>query len=123
MSLDWTVARGVRKSPGPDVAQPLDLHYRRLRVRKPLPVAEFRLPILAPQDLEDFSPHFLLDLRFPDHEEDGEGQRGARRLRAGEEQVGRRVDDLLVPLGLVKTGLLILGSLREMEPIVLYAQY
>ena len=111
MSLDWTEARGVRKSPGTDVAQPLDLHYRRLRVREPLPVAEFRLPFLAPENFKDLPPHPLLDLGLPDHEEDGEGQRGARRLRPGEEQVGRRVNDLLVPLGLVKTGLLVFGGL------------
>ena len=46
--------------------------------------------------------HLILDLGFPHHEEDGKGQRGARRFRAGKEQVRRRVDDLLVPLGLVK---------------------
>ena len=150
MSLDGAEARGVRQPPGADVAQPLDLHYRRLRVREPLPVAEFRLPVPA-KDLQDLLPHLgmvlqiyeirlirpdnfghiirvigphpLLDLGFPDHEEDGEGQRGARRLRAGKEQVGRRVDDLLVPLGLVKTGLLVLGNLPDMEPISCCSQF
>ena len=56
MFLDGPVARGVRQSSWTDVAQPLDLHDRRLRVRQPLPVAEFRLPVPA-QDIEDLLPY------------------------------------------------------------------
>ena len=63
MSLDGAEARGVRQPPGADVAQSLDLHYRRLRVREPLPVAEFRLPVPA-KDLEDFLPHLGMVLQI-----------------------------------------------------------
>ena len=61
MSLDGAEARGVRQTPGADVAQPLDLHYCRLRVREPLPVAEFRLPVPA-KNLQDLLPHLGLVL-------------------------------------------------------------